>query len=118
MNANLPWLTCANQWNVIMFKVLDFKACRYRIGFLSLPKKIVSIYMRNNTCKLIWLRRDSIEDKNSKASNHGADDYLANLLMLTSLSPAVRVIERRLGTAVSSVIKIKEVSLDQASTRG
>ena len=63
---------------------------------------------------LILTARDSTEDK-IKGLDQGADDYLAKPFEVTELIARLRVIERRLGTATSSVIQISNVALDSAA---
>lgn len=63
---------------------------------------------------LLLTARDSIEDK-IKGLDQGADDYLSKPFNVNELIARLRVIERRLGTASSSLISIKNVSLDLAA---
>lgn len=60
---------------------------------------------------IILTARDSIESK-VKGLDYGADDYLAKPFEIPELMARLRVIERRLGTASSSLICIGEVKLD------
>jgi DNA-binding response OmpR family regulator len=69
---------------------------------------------KHNLPVLILTARDSTEDK-IKGLDQGADDYLAKPFEVSELIARLRVIERRLGTATSSVIQIAKVSLDSAS---
>jgi len=63
---------------------------------------------------IILTARDSIESK-VKGLDFGADDYLAKPFDIQELLARLRVIERRLGTASSSIITIEQVSLDSKS---
>lgn len=60
---------------------------------------------------IILTARDSIESK-VKGLDYGADDYLTKPFEISELMARLRVIERRLGTASSSVITINDVKLD------
>jgi len=63
---------------------------------------------------IILTARDSIDSK-VKGLDYGADDYLAKPFDIQELLARLRVIERRLGTASSSIITIDQVSLDSKS---
>jgi DNA-binding response OmpR family regulator len=67
-----------------------------------------------NIPTLILTARDSIDDK-VKGLDLGADDYLVKPFNLEELTARLRVIERRLGTAKSSIIQIKNVAIDLAA---
>ena len=60
---------------------------------------------------IILTARDSIESK-VKGLDYGADDYLPKPFDMKELLARLRVIERRIGTATSSVISIENVKLD------
>ena len=79
---------------------------------LSLLKQLRQA--KHNLPVLILTARDSTEDK-IKGLDQGADDYLAKPFEVSELIARLRVIERRLGTATSSVIEIAKVSLDSAA---
>jgi DNA-binding response OmpR family regulator len=65
---------------------------------------------------LILTARDSLDDK-VKGLDLGADDYLVKPFEMTELFARLRVVERRLGTAASSLVIIGDVTLDaQAHT--
>lgn len=63
---------------------------------------------------IILTARDSIDSK-VKGLDYGADDYLAKPFDMQELLARLRVIERRIGTAISSMIAIQNVSLDTTS---
>lgn len=63
---------------------------------------------------LILTARDSMTDKITGLDT-GADDYLAKPFDMQELLARLRVMERRLGTAHSSIITIGTVKLDLAS---
>ncbi|MCF2949239.1 response regulator [Paraglaciecola aquimarina] len=63
---------------------------------------------------LILTARDTIDDR-IKGLDQGADDYLCKPFDVNELIARLRVIERRLGTASTSIITIKNVSLDVAA---
>jgi DNA-binding response OmpR family regulator len=63
---------------------------------------------------IILTARDSIESK-VQGLDFGADDYLAKPFDINELLARLRVIERRLGTADSSLITLDQVSLDIAA---
>lgn len=65
---------------------------------------------------LILTARDGIEEK-VKGLDLGADDYLVKPFDANELKARLRVIERRLGTAESSLIKIKNVCMDLAANK-
>ncbi|MGB1198809.1 MAG: response regulator [Thalassotalea sp.] len=60
---------------------------------------------------LILTARDGI---NSKVTglDLGADDYIAKPFNMAELQARLRVIERRIGTSASAIVRIKNVSLD------
>ena len=60
---------------------------------------------------LILTARDSIDDKIS-GLDLGADDYLVKPFAMPELFARLRVFERRLGTATSSIIGIASVTID------
>lgn len=63
---------------------------------------------------LILTARDGIEDR-IKGLDYGADDYLVKPFAAPELFARLRVIERRLGTASSHLIRCGEVELDSTS---
>ena len=66
---------------------------------------------KNDLPVIILTARDSIDSK-VKGLDYGADDYLAKPFDMQESLARLRVIERRLGTATSSLITIDRVSLD------
>jgi len=60
---------------------------------------------------IILTARDSVESK-VKGLDYGADDYLVKPFEIQELMARLRVIERRLGTASSSLICVGQVKLD------
>ncbi|WP_114327015.1 response regulator transcription factor [Candidatus Colwellia aromaticivorans] len=71
-------------------------------------------HLRNQKSSLpviILTARDSIESK-VKGLDYGADDYLVKPFEIQELMARLRVIERRLGTANSSLICVGQVKLD------
>ncbi|WDE07693.1 response regulator transcription factor [Thalassomonas viridans] len=73
--------------------------------------------LRNNKTDIpviILTARDSVEHK-VKGLDFGADDYLAKPFDIHELLARLRVIERRLGTAKTSVIRLGPVQLDIAA---
>lgn len=79
---------------------------------LSLLKKLRQA--KHNLPVLILTARDSTEQK-IQGLDLGADDYLAKPFEVSELVARLRVIERRLGTATSAIMHIRQVSLDSAS---
>lgn len=63
---------------------------------------------------IILTARDSIESK-VKGLDYGADDYLVKPFEIQELMARLRVIERRLGTANSSLICVGNIKLDTFS---
>ncbi len=63
---------------------------------------------------IILTARDTIDEK-VQGLDLGADDYLVKPFELSELIARLRVIERRLGTANSAIIKIKQVQMDTAA---
>ncbi|WP_416308468.1 response regulator [Neptunicella sp. SCSIO 80796] len=63
---------------------------------------------------LVLTARDSTQDK-ILGLDYGADDYLVKPFEPSELFARLRVFERRLGTASSSLIEIGQVCLDTAS---
>jgi two-component system OmpR family response regulator len=63
---------------------------------------------------VIFAKRDSTESK-VKGLDYGADDYLVKPFEIQELMARLRVIERRLGTANSSLICVGQVTLDTFS---
>tara|TARA_R110000868_G_scaffold98030_4_gene269818 strand:+ start:245 stop:907 length:663 start_codon:yes stop_codon:yes gene_type:complete len=106
--ANAAWLTI--QTNECDMLILDLGLPD--MDGLSLLKKIRQHNLRLPV--LILTARDSIEDK-IKGLDQGADDYLSKPFDVNELIARLRVIERRLGTATTSLIQIGQVSLDSAS---
>ena len=107
-DAKSAWLTV--QTNECDMLILDLGLPD--MDGLSLLKKIRQQQIRMPV--LILTARDSIDDK-IKGLDQGADDYLSKPFDVNELIARLRVIERRLGTATSSVISINQVSLDAAS---
>jgi len=70
--------------------------------------------IKSRTPALILTARDTLTDKVS-ALDQGADDFLAKPFDMPELLARLRVMARRLGTAVSSEIVIGEVVLDTAA---
>lgn len=62
---------------------------------------------------LVLTARDSIDDL-VEGLDRGADDYLAKPFAMSELLARLRVLGRRLGTSVSSEIRVGDVSLDTA----
>ncbi|WP_100642091.1 response regulator transcription factor [Alteromonas facilis] len=65
---------------------------------------------------LVLTARDGIDSK-VKGLDLGADDYLAKPFDMAELLARIRVIERRLGTANTSIIEINGVTLDTAANQ-
>lgn len=63
---------------------------------------------------IILTARDSTESK-VKGLDYGADDYLVKPFDIQELMARLRVIERRLGTAISALICVGNVKLDTFS---
>lgn len=64
---------------------------------------------------LILTARDGTENK-VEGLDLGADDYLSKPFEMPELLARLRVIERRFGTAVSSTINIRDVTIDTAAS--
>jgi two-component system OmpR family response regulator len=64
---------------------------------------------------LILTARDGTENK-VEGLDLGADDYLSKPFDMPELLARLRVIERRFGTAVSSTINIRDVTIDTAAS--
>lgn len=79
---------------------------------ISVLKKIRSMHI--NLPVLLLTARSGIQDKVSGLDS-GADDYLAKPFDMIELFARLRVLERRLGTAKTSVICIRDVCLDITS---
>ncbi len=69
---------------------------------------------RNSLPILILTARDSTLDK-IEGLDKGADDYLTKPFEMPELFARLRVIERRLGTASSSIIELGPVKLDTSA---
>lgn len=65
---------------------------------------------------LLLTARDTLEDKVAGLDS-GADDYLVKPFEMPELLARLRVLERRIGTSVSSEIRIGDVCLDTATHR-
>lgn len=63
---------------------------------------------------LLLTARDSVDDKVA-GLDHGADDYMAKPFEVSELLARLRVMERRLGTSKSTILKIGPVELDTVS---
>ena len=63
---------------------------------------------------LVLTARDGMDDKIAGLDG-GADDYLAKPFDMKELAARLRVFERRLSTAVTSIIKVGQVELDTAA---
>lgn len=79
------------------------------IDGLSVLKQLRQKYQRMPV--LILTARDGIEDR-IKGLDLGADDYLVKPFAAAELFARLRVIERRLGTASSHLIRCGDVELD------
>ena len=79
------------------------------INGLDVLKKIRD--KKNQVPVLILTARDAIESK-VKGLDYGADDYLVKPFDMQELLARLRVVERRIGTASSSLICIDKVKLD------
>ena len=79
------------------------------INGLDVLKKIRD--KKNQVPVLILTARDAIESK-VQGLDYGADDYLVKPFDIQELLARLRVVERRIGTASSSLICIDKVKLD------
>ena len=107
-DAKSAWLTI--QTNECDMLILD-------LGLPDMDGLVLLKKIRQHNLQLpvlILTARDTIEDK-IKGLDQGADDYLSKPFDVNELVARLRVIERRLGTASSSIIQIKHVSLDLAA---
>jgi len=87
------------------------------LGLPDIDGLMVLKELRNQKSSLpviILTARDSIESK-VQGLDYGADDYLVKPFEIQELMARLRVIERRLGTANSSLICVGEVKLDTFS---
>ncbi|MFC4654240.1 response regulator [Rheinheimera marina] len=62
---------------------------------------------------LVLTARDGVDDR-IRGLDLGADDYLVKPFAMAELFARLRVIERRLGTASSSMVRVGELSLDSS----
>lgn len=69
---------------------------------------------KSNMPVLIMTARDSLDDRVA-GLDLGADDYLVKPFFMSEMLARLRVIERRLGTAVTSVIEVGAVKVDTAA---
>jgi two-component system response regulator QseB len=87
---------------------------------LSLPKLsglslLQSIRNENNTTPVIILTaRESVEDR-IKGLDHGADDYITKPFDLNELSARIRALIRRSQGRAESILKYRNITLDQAA---
>lgn len=65
---------------------------------------------------LVLTARDTLDDK-IKGLDLGADDYIAKPFDMTELFARLRVIERRLGTVNTAIVRIGDVIIDTAAHR-
>lgn len=65
---------------------------------------------------IVITARDSLEEK-IRGLDLGADDYLVKPFDINELLARLRVVERRLGTAIDTIISIGDVKLDTLSHR-
>lgn len=89
------------------------------LGLPDMDGLCVLSEIRKNSIKtpaLVLTARDRLEDKVT-GLDAGADDYLAKPFEVDELMARLRVMERRLGTADSSLINIGEVSLDMGANQ-
>lgn len=63
---------------------------------------------------MVLTARDKLDDK-VIGLDHGADDYMAKPFDMKELAARLRVFERRLSTASTSIIQLKQVSLDTSA---
>ena len=63
---------------------------------------------------IILTARDSVENKVT-GLDFGADDYLVKPFDINELLARLRVFERRLGTATTSIVEIGQVQIDTAA---
>ncbi len=87
------------------------------LGLPDMDGLVVLKQLRNKKSSqpvIILTARDSIESK-VKGLDYGADDYLVKPFEIQELMARLRVIERRLGTAISSLICVGKVKLDTFS---
>ena len=63
---------------------------------------------------LVLTARDGVDDR-IRGLDLGADDYLVKPFAMAELFARLRVIERRLGTAATHLIKLQQVELDTSA---
>ena len=63
---------------------------------------------------LVLTARDGVDDR-IRGLDLGADDYLVKPFAMPELFARLRVIERRLGTAATHLIKLQQVELDTSA---
>lgn len=75
---------------------------------------LAAIRQKHSIPVMLLTARDGVDDK-IRGLDRGADDYLAKPFDVKELAARLRVFERRLSTASTSIIQIKEVALDTSA---
>lgn len=75
---------------------------------------LAAIRQKHSIPVMLLTARDGVDDK-IRGLDRGADDYLAKPFDVKELAARLRVFERRLSTASTSIIQIKQVALDTSA---
>ncbi|WP_337841997.1 response regulator [Rheinheimera sp.] len=100
----------------MVIRTSDCDAVILDLGLPDMDGLEVLKYARQKAARLpvlVLTARDGVDDR-IRGLDLGADDYLVKPFAMAELFARLRVIERRLGTASSSLVRVGELALDSS----
>ncbi|WP_337879364.1 response regulator [Rheinheimera sp.] len=100
----------------MVIRTSDCDAVILDLGLPDMDGLEVLKYARQKVSRLpvlVLTARDGVDDR-IRGLDLGADDYLVKPFAMAELFARLRVIERRLGTASSALVRVGELSLDSS----